>query len=57
MGTGAVSAAIALPIGLNDRVTIDADGRVPWKEVINVMNLCKREQIDKIEFAFGAAAK
>jgi len=35
-------------------VTIDADGRVPWKEVINVMNLCKREQIDKIEFAFGA---
>jgi len=35
-------------------VTIDADPRVPWKEVINVMNLCKRESIDKIEFAFGA---
>jgi biopolymer transport protein ExbD len=36
-------------------VTIDADARVPWKDVINVMNLCKREKIDKIEFAFGAA--
>ena len=35
-------------------VTIDADARVPWRDVINVMNLCKREQIDKIEFAFGA---
>src|SRR5262249_17585186 len=35
-------------------VTIDSDAKVPWKEVINVMNLCKREQIDKIEFAFGA---
>ena len=36
-------------------VTIDADSRVPWKDVINVVNLCKREKIDKIEFAFGAA--
>ena len=35
-------------------VTIDADARVPWKEVMNVVNLCKREKIDKIEFAFGA---
>ncbi len=38
-------------------VTIDADARVPWHDVITVMNLCKREQIDKIEFAFGAASK
>ncbi len=35
-------------------VTIDADGRVPWKDVVNVMNLAKRNQIEKIEFAFGA---
>jgi biopolymer transport protein ExbD len=35
-------------------VTIDADARVPWKDVMNVVNLCKREKIDKIEFAFGA---
>ena len=34
-------------------VTVDAAGPVPWKEVVNVINLCKREQIDKIEFAFG----
>lgn len=36
-------------------VTIDADSRVPWKDVITVVNLCKRENIEKIEFAFGAA--
>ena len=34
-------------------VTIDADTRVPWREIVTVMNLCKREKIDKIEFAFG----
>ena len=34
-------------------VTIDADGRVPWSEVINIVNICKRDQIDKIEFAMG----
>ena len=36
-------------------VTIDADVRVPWKDVITVVNLCKRERIEKIEFAMGAA--
>jgi len=36
-------------------ITIDADARVPWKDVINVVNLCKREKLEKIEFAFGAA--
>ncbi|HEX5009956.1 MAG TPA: biopolymer transporter ExbD [Planctomycetota bacterium] len=35
-------------------VTIDADARVPWSEVINIVNICKRDQIDKIEFAMGA---
>jgi biopolymer transport protein ExbD len=34
-------------------VTVDAAGEVPWKEVVNVINLCKREKIDTIEFAFG----
>ena len=35
-------------------VTIDAEARVPWDEVIKVMNLCKRNKIDNIEFALGA---
>jgi biopolymer transport protein ExbD len=34
--------------------TIDADKRVPWHEVVTVMNLAKRVGIEKIEFAFGA---
>jgi biopolymer transport protein ExbD len=35
-------------------VTIDAEARVPWNDVIKVMNLCKRNRIDNIEFALGA---
>jgi biopolymer transport protein ExbD len=35
-------------------VTIDAEARVPWNDVIAVMNLCKKNRIDKIEFALGA---
>ncbi len=35
-------------------VTIDAEARVPWEDVIKVMNLCKRNKIDNIEFALGA---
>jgi len=35
-------------------VTIDAEARVPWNDVIKVMNLCKQNHIDKIEFALGA---
>ena len=35
-------------------VTIDGDARVPWSEIINIVNICKRDQIDKIEFAMGA---
>ena len=34
-------------------VIVDADHRVPWREVVNVVNLARRNNIDKIEFAFG----
>lgn len=34
-------------------VIIDAGEMVPWKEVVNVVNLAKRENVDKIEFAAG----
>jgi biopolymer transport protein ExbD len=37
----------------NTPVTVDAAGEVPWNEVVKVINLCKREKIDNIEFAFG----
>lgn len=37
-------------------VTIDAAAPVPWREVVDVMNLCKRERIDRIEFAYGPGA-
>jgi biopolymer transport protein ExbD len=37
-------------------VTIDADSRVPWGDVIEVVNIAKREQVEKIEFAYGAVA-
>ena len=35
-------------------LTIDADARVPWQSVVNVLNLGKRVGIAKVEFAFGA---
>jgi biopolymer transport protein ExbD len=35
-------------------LTIDADTRVPWHDVVTVMNLAKRVGVEKIEFAFGA---
>jgi len=38
-------------------VIIDGDARVPWKDVIDVVNICKRLKIDNIEFALGAADK
>ena len=38
-------------------VTIDADTRIPWAEITNVVNVIKRCNIDKIEFAMGAAPK
>ena len=38
-------------------VTIDADGRVPWNQVIDVVNIIKRCGINKIEFAMGTPPK
>ena len=38
-------------------LTIDADGRVPWEAVINVMNIGKKAGLSKLEFAFGAPLK
>jgi biopolymer transport protein ExbD len=38
-------------------VTIDGDIRIPWSEVITVVNIIKRCGIDKIEFAMGAPPK
>ena len=34
-------------------LTIDADPKVPWQDVVNVINLGKRVGIEKVEFAFG----
>ena len=34
-------------------VIVDAAEMVPWREVVNVVNLSKREGVDKIEFAAG----
>ncbi len=34
-------------------VIIDAEPLVPWKEVVNVMSLCRLEKLEKIEFAAG----
>ena len=34
-------------------VIIDAEGRVPWKDVVDVVNICKKLRIDNIEFALG----
>ena len=36
-------------------LTIDADARVPWDEVIDVVNRGKRQAVGRIEFAMGAA--
>ncbi len=38
-------------------VTIDGDARIPWGEVITVVNIIKRCGIEKIEFAMGAPPK
>jgi biopolymer transport protein ExbD len=37
-------------------LTVDAMAAVPWSDVIDVVNIGKREKIDKIEFAMGASA-
>lgn len=38
-------------------VIVDAGPGVPWKEVVKVMNMCKAENVQKIEFGMGSAAK
>jgi|SRR5688572_24223606 len=38
-------------------VTIDGDGRVPWQDIVNVMNISKKAGIDKIEFAYSAPSE
>jgi len=35
-------------------MTIDADTRVPWESVVNVMNVGKKAGVQKVEFAAGA---
>ena len=38
--------------GINDvPVIIDSEPRVPWKEVVNVLSLCRLEGLTKLEFA------
>jgi biopolymer transport protein ExbD len=34
-------------------VLIDADRDVPWEDVVKVMDLCKREKLERIEFTGG----
>ena len=38
-------------------VIIDGDARVPWEDVIKVVNISKRLDIEKFEFALGAQEK
>ena len=38
---------------LDTPVIIDAHALVPWRDVVTVMNLCKRNKIEKIEFSFA----
>ena len=38
-------------------VIIDGDARVPWKDVIDIVNIAKKLKIDNIEFALGAQEK
>ncbi|MBL8751857.1 MAG: biopolymer transporter ExbD, partial [Planctomycetes bacterium] len=36
-----------------DAAVVDGDEAVPWCEIVNVVNLAKKEQIQRIEFAAG----
>jgi biopolymer transport protein ExbD len=38
-------------------LTIDADFRVPWESIIDVMNVGKKAGVSKVEFAAGAQDK
>jgi len=37
-------------------VIIDGDARIPWDEVMTIVNIAKRLNIEKIQFALGANA-
>jgi biopolymer transport protein ExbD len=37
-------------------VILDAEAKVPWAEIMKMVNICKQLNIDKIEFALGAGA-
>ncbi|MDZ4774409.1 MAG: biopolymer transporter ExbD [Planctomycetota bacterium] len=37
-------------------VIIDGDSRIPWEEVMTIVNIAKRLSIEKIQFALGAGA-
>ena len=45
--------ADCVKLGRNDPVIIDGGELVPWREIVNVINLAKREKVEKIEFAAG----
>jgi len=38
-------------------LTIDADTRVPWESVVDVMNVGRKAGVSKVEFAAGAQDK
>jgi biopolymer transport protein ExbD len=40
----------------NAPVIVDADAKVPWGAVMNVVNIAKKLQIESIQFALGANA-
>jgi biopolymer transport protein ExbD len=45
----------AVRLNRNDMpVTIDAEAAVPMDDVVKVVNICKRNKIENIEFALGA---
>jgi biopolymer transport protein ExbD len=33
------------------RVIVDSQGDVPWRDVVHVMDLCRQNQLDRIEFS------
>ena len=42
---------------LPPRVVVDAEGSVPWKDVIGVIDLCRKEGLDRIEFSGDVSSK
>ena len=52
-GLGAARSEHAKRAATTLTVTIDAEPRVPWNDVVAVVNACKRAGLEEIEFAFG----